>query len=177
MYSELDGVEIRPATDQDARSIAQVHLDSWRQAYTGIIPDDYLATLNIVDREKHWAQNLKSPEQTTLIALANNRAIGFATLAPCGDEDLPASEKQLTALYLDPESWGRGVAKELMYRIFEAAGPTCSVSLWVISDNERAQHFYRRHGFTADGAKKQASYGQASLTLIRYRKVVPTAVR
>jgi len=38
---------IRTARFQDARQIAEVHVDSWRAAYRGIVPDSLLEGLSV----------------------------------------------------------------------------------------------------------------------------------
>jgi len=42
---------IRPATPEDARAIAEVHVASWRYAYRGLLPDDVLDRLSVEERE------------------------------------------------------------------------------------------------------------------------------
>lgn len=49
-----NAIAIRPALDSDARTIAQVHVNSWRAAYRGIFTDEYLAALSIDEREQMW---------------------------------------------------------------------------------------------------------------------------
>jgi ribosomal protein S18 acetylase RimI-like enzyme len=44
------------------------------------------------------------------------------------------------------------------------------VTLWVLADNERARHFYRRHGFQADGVERIDEVGGAELLEVRYRR-------
>lgn len=42
------------------------------------------------------------------------------------------------------------------------------LTLWVFADNERARHFYRRHGFTPDGVERLEEFGGKHLTEMRY---------
>ena len=42
--------------------------------------------------------------------------------------------------------------------------------VWALADNERARHFYRRHGFQADGVERYDDIGGASLLEVRYRR-------
>jgi len=37
---------IREATHNDIPALAKVHVDTWRTAYRGIMPDEYLANLS-----------------------------------------------------------------------------------------------------------------------------------
>lgn len=167
-----DEVDIRAAQVSDAAAIADVHVRSWREAYTGIVPDDYLAGLDPERRTPVWAENLRTgPDDHVLtwVAEADSRIVGFATLGPGRDEDVRRGDREIYSIYLEPEQWGRGVARELMRTVIAAAG-TSRILLWVLADNARAQHFYRRHGFEPDGVEKLAPVGGAELLEVRYRR-------
>jgi hypothetical protein len=49
---------IREITYNDVPAIAQIHVDTWRTTYQGIIPDKYLATLSYQKRESGWLKFL-----------------------------------------------------------------------------------------------------------------------
>ena len=52
---------IREAFPSDTAAIAQVHVDSWRTTYAGIVPADYLANLSYAQREQFWCDILCTP--------------------------------------------------------------------------------------------------------------------
>jgi hypothetical protein len=45
-----EGVTVRAATLADAEGIARVHVDAWRWAYRGDVPDAFLAALSVAER-------------------------------------------------------------------------------------------------------------------------------
>lgn len=51
-------VAIRPARAGDARGIASVHVESWRQAYKGLVDQAVRDGLDIAELEKIWAPRL-----------------------------------------------------------------------------------------------------------------------
>ncbi len=106
----------------------------------------------------------------TWVAEGDDRIVGFATLGPGRDEDVRRGDREIYSIYLEPEQWGRGVARDLMRTVVAEAGPTTRILLWVLSDNERARHFYRRNGFAPDGVEKFAPVGGAELLEVRYRR-------
>ncbi|WP_265522154.1 GNAT family N-acetyltransferase [Oerskovia flava] len=170
MATELSEVTIRTATPRDAAVIAQVHIASWRGAYAGIVPDEYLASLDVDQREELWAKILSGGEGSLWVAEADGRALGFANLGPSRDEDAEDGDLEIYAIYLDPEAWGRGVARDLMRTMLGEVPPGTPVSLWVLADNERAKHFYRRHGFQPDGVERREDIGGKDLTEVRFRR-------
>ena len=52
MVEQLDDVTIRPAAEGDAAGIARVHVRSWQEAYAGIVPEAYLASLDVDQRDR-----------------------------------------------------------------------------------------------------------------------------
>lgn len=168
-----DEVVVRPAEVGDAAGIADVHVRSWQEAYTGIVPDTYLADLDAQRRTPEWVDRLgrgPADDVRTWVAVLDGQVVGFASLGPGRDEDSRRADREIYSLYLSPEQWGRGVARELMRTVIAEAGPGRRILLWVLSDNERAQHFWRRHGFQPDGVEKYEDVGGAELLEVRYRR-------
>ncbi len=170
---QSDEVTIRPAQVSDAAGIAEVHVRSWQEAYTGIVPDEYLAGLDPAQRTPVWAENLRrGPDDRvfTWVAEAEEHIVGFATLGPGRDEDVRRGDQEIYSIYLDPEQWGHGVARDLMRTVVAEAGSGTRILLWVLAENERARHFYRRNGFEPDGVEKLVPVGGAELLEVRYRR-------
>ncbi|HUX69453.1 MAG TPA: GNAT family N-acetyltransferase [Cellulomonadaceae bacterium] len=170
---DFDDVLIRGAVVSDAARIAAVHIRSWRQAYAGIVPSTHLAALDEADRTRRWEADLRSGPQDdvrTWVAESGQQLLGFATLGPSRDEDAERGDVEIYSIYLDPGTWGRGVARDLMRTLLNEVPPGVTVRLWVMADNERARHFYRRHGFAPDGAERLDEIGGAEVLEVRYRR-------
>jgi ribosomal protein S18 acetylase RimI-like enzyme len=163
-------VVIRPATSADAEAIARVHLTSWKGPYAEVLPAEYLDNLDPAGRTKEWTSALSDARRTTLLAEAEGRALGFASYGPARDEDAEDGDLELYAIYLHPECWGRGVARDLIRTVLSGVPSGVPMSLWVLKENERAQHFYRRHGFQADGVERINEIGGTPVTEVRYRR-------
>lgn len=54
-------MNIRQATAADAEGIAQVHVNSWRTTYKGIVSEDYLDALTVESRLEGWKWRLENP--------------------------------------------------------------------------------------------------------------------
>ncbi|GAA1983997.1 GNAT family N-acetyltransferase [Isoptericola halotolerans] len=171
MMVETDNdVVIRSATSEDATAIAQVHLTSWRGAYSHVLPASYLDSLDVTERAQEWQRALSSDEGSTIVAEADGRTLGFASYGPSRDEDAEDGCLELYAIYLDPEAWGRGVARDLMRTVLADVPPTVRMTLWVLDESKRAHHFYRRHGFQPDGVERIEDYGDVPVTEIRFTR-------
>jgi ribosomal protein S18 acetylase RimI-like enzyme len=123
-------------------AVETIRIRGWQTAYRGIVADSFLDSL-VIDTERRAAM-IGSPDVTTLVA-RDPEVVGIAVFGRSRDG---ADEVELFALYVAPEAWRGGVGTALLDA---CEGVTV---LWVLAGNERAQAFYRRHGFVADGGSK-----------------------
>lgn len=170
MVQTDNDVVIRSADVADAARIARVHVISWKGAYSSVLPAEYLDSLDPADRTAQWEQILASGRGTVLVAEGDGRLLGFASYGPSRDEDADDGDLELYAIYLDPESWGRGVARDLMRTVLADVPEGVPMSLWVLADNARAHHFYRRHGFQQDGVERMDDIADIPVTEVRFRR-------
>ncbi|CAN5543142.1 GNAT family N-acetyltransferase [soil metagenome] len=105
---------------------------------------------------------LTDPERTVLVAKEGNVAVGYAMLIRgLPDDDdvrravtvLPTVE--LSKIYVLPSSHGSTASAALMTASLEYARSAGAASIWlgVNQENQRAQRFYTKHGFTVTGTK------------------------
>jgi GNAT superfamily N-acetyltransferase len=143
-------VKLRDATSDDADAIGRVHVDSWRTAYSGIVPDAHLATLSPVTRAGRWRKFLADAAGARFILVADDDAgelIGFAAGGPERSGD-PNYLGELYAIYLVASHWRRGVGRELARAVARrlAATGTRSMLVWVLEANTRGRTFYETLG-------------------------------
>jgi RimJ/RimL family protein N-acetyltransferase len=165
-------MDLRSATPDDAAAMAAVHIDAWRTAYRGLVPDSFLAALDHKRSTERFHEFLESGEGETYIVERDGRAIGHLTVGSCRDDDL--SERtvgEIWGIYLAPVHWRQGIGTRVCRQaesMLRARGFRRSV-LWVFEGNERARRFYEAMGYAPDGATKSIEVG-APRTAVRYRK-------
>lgn len=142
---------IRPATPDDAEGVAAVHVQGWREAYPGMLPQDVLDRWGERVSVERWRQTLGNPDVSAWLAVDGDRVVGFATAGRAFDDDAPVP-RQLWALYILREFYDRGVGWRLLDAVLATDEP---VYLWVLKANDRARRFYGRQGFRPDGTEKQ----------------------
>ncbi|MEV0950819.1 N-acetyltransferase [Promicromonospora sp. NPDC050249] len=165
-----EDVTIRPATTADAEAIARVDIASWRGAYSEILSDSYLSSLDVSERAGRWNAAVAARDVTVLVAEDESGTVGFTSVGPSRDEDAEPGDREIYAIYLHPRAWGTGVARDLMRTVLDGLTPGTVVTLWILEGNERAQHFYRRHGFQHDGTERIDDIGGQPVTQLRFRK-------
>lgn len=155
----MDGV--RAALPGDAWAIASVHVASWRAAYRGLLPDDHLAGLSVEERAGEWTGILADPSSHVGVVELDARITGFAHVGPSGDHDVPPATGELYTLYLHPDVWGQGHGRDLMEAVLDRlinAGYR-SVTLWMLSTNDRARRFYLRQGWSEMAGERTQEFG------------------
>jgi len=80
---------------------------------------------------------------------ASGTVIGLAAGGVATDENGPTAW-ELYSINVAAEQQGSGVADDLI----RATVSQRDASVWVLRDNDRAQAFYRRHGFSVEGATR-----------------------
>jgi ribosomal protein S18 acetylase RimI-like enzyme len=135
---------------EDAHGIATAQVRSWQLAYAAILPKSFLISLSIEERAGRWRAILEAKESTTLVAKSDSgMVVGFVSFGRCRDDSALPTEGEIWSLYAAPEYWDRGVGRLLLGRALvqlHNAGHE-SVSLWVLSKNERGRRFYAAAGF------------------------------
>ena len=164
-------MNISSAVSEDAAAIARAQVRSWQAAYERILPDDYLAGLSVEKRELMWREFIARGSPELLVARDEECVVGFVAFGPCRDEGGGAARAEIWAIYVTPSHWSQGVGSQLWRhaRARLTAQGYRSVSLWVLTGNERAIQFYDGVGFTADqGSAKEVVLGGKALQEIRY---------
>lgn len=138
-------VSIRSAELHDAAAIAHVHIQSGRTTYTGIVPADYLASLNEAERVTQW-QDWLQRDVCVHVAELEGVVIGFAAGGPIR-EPLGEYAAEMYAIYLLRPAQGAGTGRQLVVALATAllARDFASMVVWVLEQNP-AVRFYERFG-------------------------------
>jgi ribosomal protein S18 acetylase RimI-like enzyme len=169
---------VRPAELDDADGIARAHVATWRSAYRGLLPDDFLASLSETNYAERWLRVIGDGLSRVFVV---EEAEGIAGFASGGRER--AGEigfaGELYALYVLEDAQRRGHGRELVRAV---AGALREMELpdmivWVLRDNSTARAFYERLGGSyvrsqpitiGSATLEEVSYGWRDLGEIRY---------
>ncbi len=149
-----DDVMLRKAHESDARALASVFIEAWRDGYRGVVDDAIIDALNHTEVASWLADVVKDTSATTLVAeRSGGEVVGFARF---GDDPEDPSNGHLFALYVAPHAAGKGVGRLLLERVISDLDPGSgrNITLWVFEANERAQRLYGAAGFEV-GARRR----------------------
>jgi GNAT superfamily N-acetyltransferase len=149
-------IEVREARPEDAEEIAAVNAAGWRSAYRGIVDADRLAGIPVKAwaREIRWNLERLAEGSFSLVAeLDGSFAGSIFVVAPARDGDLGPEVAELVSIYVDPTLWERGVGTALITKACDRAAEQgfSEMSLWTLTQNQRALDFYEHLGWRPDG--------------------------
>jgi GNAT superfamily N-acetyltransferase len=169
---------VRPADLADAAAITNVHIATWRTAYRGLLPDDFLASLTEAGYEDRWRRTLGETSDRVYVAENAHGVIGFAS----GGRERAGEggySGELYAIYVLREAQHHGHGRRLVQAVVGGLREMGleDMIVWVLRDNATARKFYERLGGVYVRAQpiaigsaqlEEVSYGWKSLDDVLY---------
>jgi GNAT superfamily N-acetyltransferase len=146
--------------------MARVIVRCWQETYRGVMSDAVLDDPSLLAaRERFWTAALTDEryrENRVAVAEREGELVGVAMSGPPLDAGSTWA-RQLYVLYVYAAEHGTGVGQGLLEAVVDREE---SVALWVADPNPRAQAFYRKQGFVADGTV-QVEDGVREIRMVR----------
>lgn len=155
-------ITVTPARSGDADALAALAAITFPLACPpSADAADIEATLRANLSAQCFTRYLADTGRVVLVAVESDRIIGYAMLVRGrdGDPEVPGAAEptvELSKMYVLPEQHRTGAAAALMEAglNWAADGGAATVWLGVNQKNERAQRFYRKHGFEITGTRR-----------------------
>ena len=125
----------------DARQIAEIIVEDWKNAYRGIIDDDFLESMSVEERYQRELQRY----QIYKVAAVNEKIMGL-TWNEINDSD--DSDCEIIALYVKYEERKSGIGRGLFLdsvEEFKSQGKKRMI-IWCLKENYEARKFYEKMG-------------------------------
>jgi len=106
-----------------------------------------------------------------LLAEDEHDMLGFTVCGESRDPDATDEVGEVRTIFTVPAAWGRGAGSALMTAALDDLRERgySEATVWSFADNERANRFYERHGFTRDGSERTED-AWADILEVRYRR-------
>lgn len=169
-------VSVRPATQQDADEIARIQVDTWRIAYSKVLPQAVLDSLDATAAGDVWRSSITTPptpDHHVLVAVEGDWRVGFAAFGPDGDaqpsDPAPDATAAISVLLVEPRWSRRGHGSRLLAAITDIARAADVTRLvaWVPVSDTAALEFYRSSGWGADGMQRSLDTGSGTVSELR----------
>src|SRR5450759_1469686 len=86
------GVRVRAAGAPDLPAIAEFQTACWREAYRGVVPQEYLDRITVADRGARWRERLVSGARHVAVAELGESVVGVASWGLSDVTDVAALE-------------------------------------------------------------------------------------
>lgn len=167
--------QVRPGGWKDLPGVAAVHLATRRSAYAGLLPAAVLAAMSRATVQDWWEQRLRTvpPPHQLLVASVENQVLGFAHVGASDAHGEDEGLGEVYAIHVHPTAQASGLGARLLSEacsVLQSLG-CARAQLWVLEGNERAQGFYRRHGWRlAEGLRRTKDVDGAPVPELAYEK-------
>ena len=130
--------------DDNPLEISKIYESSWKYAYKGIIPQDYLDSIPT----GQWANSINKVGLNSLVLIEHGKIIGAASF--CKSKWKKYNDYgEIISIYFLLNYIGKGYGSLLLGKCIEELKQYGfhKVLLWVLEDNHRARKFYEKNGF------------------------------
>jgi L-amino acid N-acyltransferase YncA len=138
---------IRRAGITDAPAVAEIYVETWRDAYPGMLPDRVLLGMSHDHQRRSWQHSICDQGQTVLLAEdASGRIVGFGSCGATRHPSLPFSGEIYT-LYVSPDHQRTGVGSLLLAALLRdlVRRGHRTAMVWALADNP-SRFFYEAMG-------------------------------
>ncbi len=138
-------MEVRRFSKEDnIDDVSRVYALSWKAAYSGLIPRDYLDSIP----ENRWSEYLAGVLPGLWLACDGGKITGVCTYAPARDKDC-SDWGEIVSLYVLPCAYRKGIGTKLLRASMDSLLSMGyeSLFLWAFEENYSARSFYEKTVF------------------------------
>lgn len=168
-----DSVRIALATEAD--QIAAIQRRCWSQQLPPAMAETLLGSVALPEMTEAWENAIHRPPEAryrVLVAVADNRLVGFASTIPSQDPDADARlDGAVDEFLIDPVAQRRGHGS----RLLNACVDTLRVDgfrralHWVASTDDITRAFLTEAGWAADGSHREIGADDESVRIKQVR--------
>jgi diamine N-acetyltransferase len=146
-------IEIRKAHLEDAEFIALLGRITFRESFAEVWNNEKVLS-NYFNKTFAVAKiraSLQKENNIYWLAFADDLPVGYIKMKKFSPYEKLSDEKpaQLQKIYVLNEFIGKGIGEKLQNAAFDEVAANRIKTMWlaVLQQNEKAQHFYKKHGF------------------------------
>jgi ribosomal protein S18 acetylase RimI-like enzyme len=152
---QVPNIGYREATVSDCVAIAQVHVQSWKQSFAGIVPQAFLDNMSVEKRAKAFESRFSEVSYKMYVAeAAGHSVVGFADFGE-PREKIGNYEGELYAIYLLVEFQRKGIGAQLFNQGVEFLIRSGKSSMYLLAlEVSPYKSFYEKMGGQVIGRKR-----------------------
>lgn len=171
---------VRLALPAEAASIAALQRRGWTQTLPAELAGEVLGSVDLASMTASWEQAILRPPLApfrVLVAIGDDRLVGFAAVGPSDDPDAETGSDALVAEFVvDPPAQRRGHGSRLLNACIDTlrADAFVRATWWVGASDDPLRSFLSEAGWAADGAHTEVALtdGGPRLKLVRLHTAI-----
>jgi ribosomal protein S18 acetylase RimI-like enzyme len=167
-------IRIRKAKNSDLNGIIRVNVETWKTAYKGVVPDNYIQGFIIRSQDERWQKQLDHMIEDYIFFVAEtdkSEIVGFA-IGGLERSNHPNYEGELMGIYILKEYQRQGIGKALTRKIVEELikMKVTNMLVWVLENNPYRAFYDNLKGKVIDKKEHETlklpviAYGYDDLT-------------
>ncbi len=160
-------MQIRPAQENDARSICRVYIHTWQHTYLGLVPLGYLYAMSLRRLERGFINEQKSNQAISYVAEDAGEVVGFVSGGYERQGDCIYSG-EIYALYVLKNHQRQGIGSELVFALANRLNHfgIYSMLVWVLENNPYRRFYEKISGMYL--RKQQMPFSGEMLDTVAY---------
>lgn len=152
---------VRTAWPAEAEAVAELQRRVWAAQLPPDVATTVLGGVSVAEMAAAWEQAILRPPQAryrVLVAVADDRVVGFATTVPGQDPDADEAEDgEVQEFAVDPAARHRGHGSRLLNACADTlrADGFRRARWWVASEDADLRAFLEAAGWVADGSSRE----------------------
>lgn len=164
----------------EAAALAAIQRRAWVQQLPVEVAEAALAELDLEQMTQSWHAAITRPplaQFRVLVALGNDKPVGFAAVGPADDADAePGTDGTVAEFTIDPQAQRAGHGSRLLHACVDTlkADGFTRATWWVRSTDDVVRRFLTEAGWAPDGAHQEVgnSAAGARLKLVRLHTAI-----
>ncbi|WP_163537158.1 GNAT family N-acetyltransferase [Gracilibacillus sp. YIM 98692] len=166
--------QIRRGNIHDAKSIAEVHVSSWKDTYKDLINEQDMSNSTVENRTILWETILKMPkeQQPVMVVEENRKIVGFISGGKERTERF-GYDGEIFAIYLLPTHQRKGLGA-LLLKAFSNEMKRLgyhSLLIWVLTNNPTHQFYLKLGAKKIEQEQTTIGYGTYQETAYGFKDI------
>ena len=152
---------LRDGIPEDAETIENIRVASWRAAYSEFMPAEYLNKLDTLKNVEGLQGRLSCQDlDFSIFVVEDNDAVVAFSIVGKPRYDAENNTIELWALNVSPNYWRKRIGQELTKKAIDVAREAGfkNIELWCIKGNSPAETTYEKAGFLPTGRERSSSH-------------------
>lgn len=146
-------MEIVKITKENIFDAGKIHSESWRESHQRFCTEEFVASHTVETQTEYIRSEIAGGKEFYMVV--DRKPVGIVSVW----------DSLIENLYVLPAEQRKGYGTKLLQYAIQRCKSV--PTLWILSNNKRANAFYKKHGFIESGKRKQIRNDLFELEMMR----------